>query len=177
MGNRLCWGNSSAEFPIVIFIFLAIILFPLIDLATLFMGSNVVYGAARVAVVKAARAPSFQNDVVTDAGTTLSAVNQAKQIASSCSTGGVRIRPEDVEVIVLTVPIAGGSPAKLVPSADTPIDTNANVYQIQVTVVGRVSPLVTLSSDIFGNVPGLTGPLVVTARSTATFENPGGLTG
>ncbi len=177
MTLKRSWGNSTVEFPIVVLIFLVIILFPLIDLGTLFLGSNAVYSAARVAAVKAARAPSFQNDVVTESGTVLSAINQARQVAASCSTGGVKIDPNEVEVSVLTVPLAGGAPEKLVPTSDTPIDTTANIYQIQVTVIGRVSPLVTLSSSLFGNVPGLTGPLVVTAKSTATFEHPGGLTG
>lgn len=167
-------GSSIAEFPVVIFVFLLVLIFPLIDLVTLFMGVSSVHSACRNAAVEGARAPSFATNV---SPTRLSATNQAKSIASGLSTQGVSITPDDVQVRALRVRIADGRSQPITPSPDLAIDTTQNIYQIEVTVTGRVTPLVMLSSTLFGNVPGLTQPLVVTTTSTATFENPDGLTG
>jgi len=165
------------EFPVALLILLVVLFFPLLDLGSLFMGANSVFTAARVAAVEAARAPTFQNNVTSGTGqsatTTLSAVNRAQNVASGLSTGGVKISSSDVHVSILQVPFGGGASTTITPPVT--IDTTQNIYQIQVTVTGKVSPLATLSPSLLGNIPGVTGPLVVTASSAAQVENPQGL--
>lgn len=165
-------GNFISEFPAVLFIFLLAVLFPLIDLAVLFFGVSSVHSACRTATIAAARAQTFSTN---SSPTKLSAVNTAKKIASESSTGGVSILPSDVQVAVLQVPVLGGQAQQISPSPDLTVDTSQFNYQLRVTVTGRVSPLVLLSKDIFGSVPGLTVPLVVTATTTSNFENANGL--
>jgi Flp pilus assembly protein TadG len=165
-------GNFISEFPAAIFIFLLAVLFPLIDLAVLFFGVSSVHSACRTATVAAARAQSFSSNT---SPTKLSAVNLAKKIASESSTGGVSILPSDVQIKAFQVPILGGQAQEIVPSPNLIISTNDFTYQIRVTVTGRVSPLVMLSSSLFGQVQGLTIPMVVTATSTSNFENVNGL--
>jgi hypothetical protein len=170
-------GTSVAEFPVVLGIFLLAVFFPLLDLATIFFGSSSVFSAARVAAVEASRAPTFRNDSTINGQRKLSAIHMAEAKAVEMGTGGVEINASDVAVSVLQVPLnEEGTTATINPTAEFVPDTSANIYQIQVAVSGRVSPMIMLSS-FFGHIPGLTEPLVVRAVSTATCEKPDGLAG
>ncbi len=172
--NRDKKGTATAEFPVALSILLIFILFPLIDLATLWFGASSVHNAARVAAIDAARAPSFVNN----SGSTQSATNVAKRIATSQATGGVSITSDDVVVTAQKVMIIDADQAEPIQITPLPtaeeIDKSQFIYQVKVTVTGRVRPLVMLS-QFFGKVPGLTEPLPVTATSTATYEDPFGL--
>jgi hypothetical protein len=177
------------EFPVVLGLFLLLVFFPLLDLGVLFLGSSSVSSAARIATVDAGKAPSFITDTVTTTGTPpnttstthLSAFHIAQKVAAAAATNGVAIDPiASGSVVLLEVPIVpndqGAQPATVYRSPPTKIDTVNNTYQVQVTVTGHVSPLVTLGSNIFGVVPGLTAPLTVTQTSTSTVEGPTGWT-
>lgn len=166
--RRLSAGNALAEFPIAIGIFLLLMLLPLADLAVIYMGTNAVYSAARIATVQAAK----QSDKTT-------VQNVAQQTAGSASTGAVSIKAQDVKVEYLQVPIAPDDQGNTKPPepAQSPADTTKYIYQIKITIVGSVSPLVSLSKDMFGSVPGLTVPLTVTATSVSQLENPVGVLG
>jgi hypothetical protein len=55
-------------------------------------------------------------------------------------------------------------------------DTSNNIYDIQVELIGQINPLVSYPMPgIFGNVPGLTGPMPCVVRSQYTSEVPQGL--
>jgi hypothetical protein len=163
-------GSATAELPVALLVIMLFALLPLIDMATLFMGSNSVVGSARNAVVAAARAQTFTTDV---SPSQPSAINLAKQIANGYTSGSVHI--DNVQVTAVAMPIQGGASVPIVPSATLAIDPTANIYQITVTVTGSVTPMLMLSSDLFGSVPGLTTPMVVTTSSSANYENPPGL--
>ncbi len=164
-------GSATSELPVALLVFLLVALFPLIDMATLFMGSNSVVGCARAAVVAAARAQTFTTDASPEQP---SAINIARRVANSYTTGGVTIT--DVKVTVTALPIQGGDPVQITPSPSLAVNPSANIYQINVTVTGSVTPIVILSGEIFGKVPGLTAPMIVTSSSSANFENTAGLT-
>jgi hypothetical protein len=154
---------------LVLFVF---ILFPLIAMATLAFGVSSIHNAARIAAVDAARAPTFVS------GGDQSAISVAKRLAASQATGGVSISEDDVVVTAQKVRLLDAEQAE--PQQITPLPTSEEIdksqylYQVKVTVTGRVRPLVTVT-NIFGTVPGLTEPLTVTATSTATYEDPLGL--
>ena len=174
MKSRGKTGSSTVEFPMVLFFFLFVGLFPLIDLASIFLGSSTIASAARVAALKAARAQTYTTNT---SATQLSAVNTATSIAAGFSGGNVNIPASGVTISALQVPVAGGAPQQITPGAAFSVDTSTYTYQIQVTVTGTVTPIVLLGSNIFGNVQGLTIPLTVTTSSTASLENPDALNG
>jgi hypothetical protein len=173
--KRTARGSALIETPLAISLFLLVILFPLIDLGTLFFGASSVHTAASVAVVEASRALQFANDSQVNGKPALSAVHRAQQKATELATGNVSISADDVTVQVIQIPIDGGTPSTITPGPAFNPDTGSNLYQLQVSVIGRVRPLVMLSEKIFGQVPGLTVPLDVRAASTARYENPSGL--
>lgn len=175
MRRRNNHGLELVELAVAIFAIFFFVVFPLLDLATLWMGVNSVSNAARCAAGAAGKGATY-----------LFAQTKANETASALSTGGVKIKLP-VTVKYWQVPIT----KKTLPGADKPleraqifppvpdetIDTTLYFYQTQVTVTGSVTPLVTLSNlkGIFGNIPGVTEPLVYTAISTAHCEQPVGL--
>lgn len=167
MSSRKATGSNSAELPVVIFILLVAVAFPLLDLAVLFMGVSAVFNAARVAATQSARAADY-----------ISSATQAKALVAGLSTSSVTMSEEEVQVSFVSVPMDGTAATPLTPPLEPEdIDRSKNIYQIQVSVTGHVAPLVMLSNKLFGDVPGVTAPLVITTRSTATFENSKGLSG
>ena len=157
-------GTSTAEFPMALGILLLFILFPLIDLGSIALGTSSVHNAARVGATEASRGQSC-NDAIT----------KGKTFATSQATGGVTITQDDVQVTAQKVKILDtdqAAPEEITPLPTAQeIDKSQYIYQIKVTVTGQVRPIILLST-FFGNIPGLTQPLTVTAESTATFENP-----
>jgi Flp pilus assembly protein TadG len=165
MRTRNDWGSNAVEFPVALFIFLIVMVFPLIDLASLFVGASAVVNAARVAASQAARQPDYT-----------SAENKAMDVASGLSTNGTKITPDHVDVVFLRTALDGSGAETLAPPVEPDkVDRTKYIYQIQVTVTGRVTPLVVLSTSLLGEIKGVTVPLVITTGSTATFENPKGL--
>lgn len=166
------------EMPVAIFILLIAVAFPLWDLATLGIGTSAVHSACRVAAVAAAKEPGFNNDVTVNGQTYLSVIKTAKQVASGLSTSGVSMPESNITVSAWQIPLAldpnSGAAQPPQPFA-APVDLAKYIYQIKVNVTGSVQPLITLDKKLFGDVPGLTGPLVVNAQSMAIYETPKGL--
>lgn len=142
----------------------------MIDLATIGLRASTLFSAAREAARVAGRSKTF----LVDGSDGLSAVNAAKQKATSMAGYYVQITPSNVRVSIIGSPIRGGATI----NQTTPLASSSTdyVYQIEVSVTGNVEPLATLSPNLFGNVPGLTGPMTFTARSSEFAEYPTGLT-
>jgi hypothetical protein len=177
-GYRRASGNVVAEFPAALFLFLIFLLFPLIDLATITLRATTVYVAAFSAARAAGRAETFESDTF---GGKLSAINIARQeVVRTKQAGalGVTMSNPDVHVSIVGSPLQESLPAirqqqKLSPN----VSISDYLFQVEVTVVGRVEPLVKLNAGLFGNVPGLSAPLIITASFREFCEHPGGLTG
>ena len=78
----------------------------------------------------------------------------------------------------MVTPLAGNGASTIIgPNAplNSPADPTVNLYQLRVDVAGQIQPVISLSSDIFGNIPGLTGPIPVKMSMMRVFENPQGL--
>lgn len=166
MKCRKTTGSSSVEFPLVLCVFLFAACFPLADMAVLFLGASTVMESAHVASLRAAREADYHT-----------AKTKATAVATSLANGATSIAPADVQVTYLRVPIDGATSTSFVPPLEqTEIDKSKYIYQIQVTITGRVAPLITLSKDVLGDIQGLTAPLVITTSSAATFEDTNGLT-
>jgi hypothetical protein len=149
-------------------ILLVLFLFPMLDLAVCGLRSTIVDGVARDAARVAGRAASFSS------AKTL-AVNQAK-VSESKSLAGTAVDTGNIVVTVISTPVAGGKATRTTsPLPSAGIDSAVNVYQIEVDVPATVQPLVTLSSKVFGSIPGLTVPMKIHAVSREFVEHPLGL--
>jgi hypothetical protein len=181
-------GSSTVEMPVALIVFLFFMLFPLIDLATIALRSCVIYSAAFNGAHAGALAPTFLNNISINDPVTgkpvpkLSAVNAAVSAAQGSKTAGlsgVDYDDPDIKVSIQGIPVKASDNLQEIRLADrTPANLvdPAYIYQLEVTVSGRVQPLFVLSDGIFGKVPGLTVPLPVTASSRQIVENPSGLT-
>lgn len=90
---RIQQGTSMSEIPVVLFVFLICLLFPLIDLGVIAYRTSFVHSAAHTAVHSAARARTF---LTNGANGELSAVNIAKRDAMAVkgsANGGVNSFP------------------------------------------------------------------------------------
>lgn len=168
-------AQSIAELPSAISVFVLLLVMPMVDLSTIALRSTYIHSAARNGASYGARAKTFL--VNGDKGE-LSVVNKAKQIAIATKQSGfhgVKFDTTDVKVAIVGAPLK----AKLPPvRQSTPVkepSPDDYLYQVEVTVNGKVEPLVKLSKDLFGSVPGLTEDFPVVATYSAFCEEPRGL--
>jgi hypothetical protein len=177
MNSRNCRASAIAEFPVAMGIFLLVIFFPLLDLATIYMGVQAVHSAARVAAVQGAKQNTYQQMQSVAQGTANSASNNNVSIGNVVVTFyRTQFAPDPTADPPQTTMPANATPQVIDPSqGGVEVNTYAYIYQVQVTATGSVSGLVMMSPDVFGKVPGLTVPIPVTATSTATLEYPKGL--
>ena len=168
-------GSSLSEIPVVLFFFLICLLFPMIDLAVIAYRTSYIHSAAHNAAHSAARAQTFKENG--DKGE-LSAINIAKRDALATKTqgaGGVNFSENDVKVTIIGTPIKVGKPAIRSTAPLVDISTKDYMFQLEVTVNGEVEPLVVLSENFFGKVPGLTVPMPLQSTYKEFCEHPAGL--
>lgn len=168
-------GSSIAELPVAIIVLLFVLLFPLADLCTIGLRSATVFAAARNAAHHAGRAKSFLADSEEgELSAKNTAIKWAVETRNSC-IAGTAIAPDDVKLEIVGTPLDGKqSPMRSsAPLKETQQDTY--VYQIEVQVTGSVEPLITMNKKLFGPIPGLTEPVIVTAACREFCEHPDGL--
>ncbi|MBY0546268.1 MAG: hypothetical protein K2W95_03200 [Candidatus Obscuribacterales bacterium] len=173
--SRPASGSSLSEIPVVLFVFLIGLLFPMIDLAVIAYRTSYLHSAAHNAAHSAARAQTF---MANGSKGELSAINIAKRDAlatKSNGAGGVNFTDQDVKVTIIGTPIKAGKPEIRSTAPLTDISTKDYMFQIEVTVDGRVEPLVVLSESFFGKVQGLTVPIQLQSTYKEFCEHPSGL--
>ena len=175
ISSRNALASSIAELPVAIFIMFLILLMPLIDLATIAFRTSFIHSACHNAVHSAARAKTFKENG--DKGE-LSSINIAKRDALATKENGlagVDFADKDITITIIGTPTKTTKSPIRTDSPLTSVEQKDYLYQIEVQVSGTVEPLVTLSSDFFGKVPGLTVPFPVTATYRQFSEHPAGL--
>lgn len=166
--------GSTIDLVCTLSVLFLLLFLPLLDLAVICMKVTFVHAAARNAARVAGRANSF--DAFIDNNPSASSL--AKEIVAatkSASLSGVDIEPSDVKVSIIGAPL---DPALLPIYQSQPlkeVDSKKYLYQVEVEVKGRVTPLVSLSKELFGSVPGLTEPIPVVACYREMAEHPSGL--
>jgi hypothetical protein len=88
---------------------------------------------------------------------------------------GVNFEDKDVNIAILGTPVKAGKNPIHSSSPLSNVESKSYLYQVEVTVTGRVEPLITLSNTLFGDVPGLTSALPVQATYKQFVEHPEGL--
>lgn len=159
--NRKSKGQA-VECAAIIPVFFLFVLLPLLDLACITLRSFALEGAARDAVHHAAKAKSFTSAAAASEQT-------ARQFASSFD--GARISSIQTSIVVAAKDGSGVQrfTGKL-PDSVLP-DTDKSVFQIEVDVVGEVSPLITFT-DVLGKIPGLSVPIPFHTAAREVFESP-----
>lgn len=175
--QRRIKGTTIPEAPLVLWIIIVGFMFPLLLLATIAFRFGLFWNACREATLTAARCSTFQVDPAVPVGS-MSAVNTANAVANKAvnSFTGITVVPP-INVYILSTALATSTTSK--GAANTCLaaaaDAVNNVYDVQVEMTGQIQPLVTLSSPVFGSIPGLSGPITVTVRSQSGVEIPQGL--
>lgn len=168
-------GSSICEMPVVLFVFLFGLLLPLADLSFIAFRTSFVHAAAQNALHSAVRAKTFQQNANNGE---LSAINIGRRDAISVrdnGIAGVNFDGNDVNIAILGTPVKAGKSAIHSTQPLNSVESKNYLYQVEVTVKGKVEPLITLSSTLFGDVPGLTSALPVQATYKQFVEHPEGL--
>lgn len=164
MANKRQKGQSISELPAAVFLFLTALLLPLADLATFALRATNVFAAARNAAHVAGRSNSF-NDAVSNA--------KARAVYSNEMTlDGVEIKDSDVRVFIVGSPLKAGKKAIRQETALISAEPKDYLYQVEVEITAKVKPLIVLSPELFGSVPGLTEAFIIKTSNREYCERP-----
>jgi hypothetical protein len=169
------WRSSRAsaivEAPIVLWVVIFFLLFPLLDLAAVCLRTTFLYIVVHAATLEAARAKTFLSPINNSPSAVQLANNQAQAAVSSFP--GVSLN--QIAVNILTTNVSSLVVTRQKTPLASPADSSTNTYQIEVSVLGSVAPFITNGSGLFGNIPGLTSPIQLTLVDRQFCENPQGL--
>lgn len=170
--TRTTRGAFIAELPVALWMLILGFTFPLVDLSIATMRTTLVLGACRDGVHEAARSKTFQTSIsASELSSQQSALNTVNQVASRFH--GIRIT--SVNTFIIRTDINTQVSTRYASALTQPADSSAYVYNIETVVVGQADPLVTFNIPFFGNIPGLTGPMTVSAAAREFAEYPQGL--
>lgn len=172
MSTRRKKGSSVAELPGVLWFLFVIILYPLIDLATVGMRYTFMLSTSREASMAASRAKTFYADT---SSTERSAINSANSMANNAAARFTGISLTSVTTQLVVTNLATNAVTRYSTPLTTQPDIDNYLYSYEVTVRGNVWPLVPFKGPIFGGIPGLTGPMTVAITSQKMCENTQGL--
>lgn len=162
-------GQAALELPICLLALFIIFFFPMLDLAVSSLRANTIYSCARDAARVAARSDTFSSGKA-------AALSQIA-LSEANSLNGAQISTSSATIDIVTVNLAsGGTPVRLSGPLSSVDSSGGTMYQMEVIVPGSVVPLVTLSPNLFGSIPGVTVPMTITASSREFAEHPAGLT-
>ncbi len=166
--NR-CKGSMIAELPLVLWVLLIVIVFPLIDLGTAFLRVTFLYAGVHLGSIAAARANTFL--VPLDGKP--SAINEANSKLTQVKSAFSGLDVQDVKTEILIT----NNDTQAVSFSSVPLtkqaDVGINSYQIQVSAVCSADPLITIPLPLA--VAGLNAPLVFNMNARQYCENPQGL--
>lgn len=166
--------GSTIDLVCTLSVLFLLLFLPLLDLAVVCMKVTFIHSAARNAARVAGRAHSYSEP----SDHNPAAIGVARDMVEATRSGslsGVEIAPSDVKVSIIGSPLDSA----LTPINQTQplkeVDNKKYLYQVEVEVKGKVSPLVTLSKSMFGSIPGLTESIPVVACYREMAEHPSGL--
>jgi hypothetical protein len=166
-------GNAIADMPAVLWVLFVLILFPLINLATVGLRYTFMLTTSREAAMSASRASTFYADA---SASDKSARNSAVAMANSTAGRFNGLVVTNTTTNLLVTDLSTNNVTRYsTPIPASSIDTVNNLYSYEVTVTGTVMPLVRYRGPVFGNISGLTGPMNVAITSQKMCENTQGL--
>lgn len=169
--TRKTSGSSMAEMPAALMIIFVGMFLPLFILASITLRTTLLSAAVKDAAHAAAKAKTFANGTPEKPSAQEVAAEQAGATASRF--GGITL--DNVQTGIVTTRLG----TKQVTRSTSPlvvVDTSKNVYAVEVTVKGRIEPIIRCETGFLANVPGLTGPMPLNMVASEMTENPQGLT-
>ncbi len=165
-------AQAIAELPLVIFVIFLLLTIPLVDLVCFSLRYNFLNIVAKETVHAASRAKTFQANVSPQ---DLSAVNLANVQAASSAALFPEITVNSVQTSIVITNLATGQTSRQNTKLLQPANTSTYTYQIETRINGQTNPIILMSTDYWGAVPGLTAPITVSIASRAYAECPQGL--
>jgi Flp pilus assembly protein TadG len=161
-------GSFIAETPAILWVLFILVVFPMVDAATVALRYTFVLTASREAAMAASRAKTYMvNSSLSD----LSASNAASATAYNVGSQFTGIKVTDVDTRIVSTNLSTQATTRQETVLTTPADTDNNLYSYETTITADVQPLVTLGSNVFGHLPGLTAPINVKVTSRKICEN------
>jgi Flp pilus assembly protein TadG len=162
--------GSIAELPAVLWVLFCLLVFPLLDLASIGIRSAEVSMAAQCACQMASRAASFQSGV--NGNKSAMEIAQAETDNLAKDYGGVHISKVTTTILVTNVDTRN---VTVVDHALTSAANTAdNIYQIHVEVTADVDPLIAIPYLPL-KIGGITESMKVTCSDQQYAECPQGL--
>ena len=171
-GAKGAKGASIIEIAPVLFVLLLMLTFPLINLATSSLRYTFLVTASRDAADAASKSKTFQDD---SSSTSLSAVHTADIMARRIAAGFKGITLDNISTNLVITDIASQTVARQSSKLSQAADTSTYLYNIEVILTGKVSPLINYGGGILPQVPGLSAPMSVSVQSLRYCEYPDGL--
>ncbi len=169
--SRNIAGSVLIELPIVLYVFLILLLFPLLNLGSVCLRSYLLFQACHNAALTAAKSRTF----ATSYGADLSAIETGKTTSANIAAMYSGVQISNVSIQIVSIDINSKVETIFSTKLAAPADISSNLYQIRVTLKGRVDPLIPFNLGVFGNVAGLTGPIDITMNDQNFVEYPQGL--
>ncbi len=155
----------------MLFFIFVLMLMPMLSLATMTLRSALMNAVVQNAAQSAAKAKTFA--LGTEAKP--SALASATQVILDSVKVFPGLAITSVDCAILTTPLPSGAVVRSSSKLTQPADSSRNIYLIETVARGSVEPLIKVGNTIFGDVPGVTSPLVVSYVARAMAENPQGL--
>lgn len=171
MKQRSRKGSLIAEYPGILFLLFIGLTFPLLNLATITIRYCFLVMAAHEAAYQAALAKTFLNDV---SATDRSAINVSNAVAQSVATSFDGVKVTNINTRIAVSDVATQLVTRTATKLLIPADTSKFVYMIESELNAEVQPFMTLPV-FFSNIPGLTGPMIISVCARKVCENPQGL--
>lgn len=172
MSMRRKSGASIADLPAVMWLLFVVILYPLIDLATVGMRYTFMVTTSREAAMAASRGKTFFAD---SSASDLSAVHLASAMAANAASRFTGITLTSVSTDLVVTNLNTNAVTRQTTPLATQPDIDNFLYAYEVTVTGNVWPLLPFKGPVFSNIPGLTGPMTVSITTQKMCENTQGL--
>lgn len=163
-------GSSLLELPCTLFVFLIMLMMPMLNLATTTLRCSLMGMAVTEGAHAASKAHSYE------VGTTEkpAAIILANELVNAAASRFSGLHVDSIQTAIVTTNVASGEVTKQPGKLTTPPDSSRYIYQIETNVQAHIDPLFMLTS-VFGAIPGITTPVPMSYSSREIFENPSGL--
>jgi hypothetical protein len=183
-------GSITAEFAATLYVLFLLIVFPMINYATLAVNAFFLWFAANQAVMAASKAKTYYQTVYVPInppntafyGAFSTAQTRAAQIRNAFPgiSWTTNSRNPNVEIVLEPINPSSGLTTQIYSygAGTAPLglgkapDTASYVVSCRVVIAGYVNPLIPVP---WFNIPGLSGPMPLTVASQAQYENVSGL--
>jgi len=164
-------GTSIIEVPFSIWLILTMVLMPMLAMGTVTLRASLMNAVVQDGAHAASKAKTFE------AGTAEkpSAVTLAQQTINEMVAKFPGLTIDKVDTDILITNVETGTKTRSEEKLSAPADSSKFIYQIETVATGKIDPVFSFNSDLFGTIPGLNAPIVVAYVAREMAENPQGL--